>query len=114
MSGYNTPRLFPCKIIDMNNMLRKVNYPFPKEYFYLPIYVMTNEQETNGASILLYEGALKGSADTKESDMYIFPARNLQNYFLWYVILIEFVYLKKIFCLILYIIIAEKKISYCF
>lgn len=70
----NTPRLFPCKIIDINNMLRKVNYPFPKEYFYLPIYVMTNEQETNEASILLYESALKGFADTKESDMYIFPA----------------------------------------
>ncbi|MFR7486177.1 DUF5688 family protein [Anaerobutyricum hallii] len=69
----NTPRLFPAKIIDMEEMLAGmvsfILYPNA-----IPMYILTNEQELNGASALLYGDILKDFANKKGSDMYILPS----------------------------------------
>lgn len=69
----NTPRLFPAKIIDMEEMLAGmvsfILYPSA-----IPMYILTNEQELNGASALLYGDILKDFANKKGSDMYILPS----------------------------------------
>ena len=69
----NTPRLFPAKIIDMEEMLAGmvsfILYPSA-----IPMYILTNEQELNGASALLYGDILKDFANKKGADMYILPS----------------------------------------
>ena len=69
----NTPRLFPAKIIDIEEMLAGmvsfILYPCT-----IPMYILTNEQEINGASALLYGDVLKDFANKKGTDMYILPS----------------------------------------
>lgn len=69
----NTPRLFPAQIIDMEEMLAGmvsfILYPSA-----IPMYILTNEQELNGASALLYGDILKNFANKKGADMYILPS----------------------------------------
>ncbi len=69
----NTPRLFPAKIIDIEEMLAGmvsfILYPYT-----IPMYILTNEQEVNGASALLYGDVLKDFANKKGADMYILPS----------------------------------------
>lgn len=72
-AGQNTPRLFPAQIIDMEEMLAGmvsfILYPSA-----IPMYILTNEQELNGASALLYGDILKDFANKKGADMYILPS----------------------------------------
>lgn len=69
----NTPRLFPAQIIDMEEMLAGmvsfILYPSA-----IPMYILTNKQELNGASALLYGDVLKDFANKKGADMYILPS----------------------------------------
>ena len=69
----NTPRLFPAQIIDIEEMLAGmvsfILYPSA-----IPMYILTNEQELNGASALLYGDILKDFANKKGADMYILPS----------------------------------------
>ena len=69
----NTPRLFPAQIIDMEEMLAGmvsfILYPST-----IPMYILTNKQELNGASALLYGDVLKDFANKKGADMYILPS----------------------------------------
>ena len=69
----NTPRLFPTQIIDMEEMLAGmvsfILYPST-----IPMYILTNKQELNGASALLYGDILKDFANKKGADMYILPS----------------------------------------
>lgn len=69
----NTPRLFPAQIIDMEEMLAGmvsfILYPSA-----IPMYILTNKQELNGASALLYGDILKDFANKKGADMYILPS----------------------------------------
>lgn len=69
----NTPRLFPAKIVDMEEMLAGmvsfILYPGT-----IPMYILTNEQVINGASALLYGDILKDFANKKGTDMYILPS----------------------------------------
>ena len=69
----NTPRLFPAQIIDMEEMLAGmvsfILYPST-----IPMYILTNKQELNGASALLYGDILKDFANKKGADMYILPS----------------------------------------
>ena len=69
----NTPRLFPAQIIDMEEMLAGmvsfILYPST-----IPMYILTNKQEVNGASALLYGDILKDFANKKGADMYILPS----------------------------------------
>ena len=69
----NTPRLFPAQIIDREEMLAGmvsfILYPST-----IPMYILTNKQELNGASALLYGDILKDFANKKGADMYILPS----------------------------------------
>ena len=69
----NTPRLFPAQIIDIEEMLAGmvsfILYPSA-----IPMYILTNKQELNGASALLYGDILKDFANKKGADMYILPS----------------------------------------
>ena len=69
----NTPRLFPAQIIDMEEMLAGmvsfILYPST-----IPMYILTNKQELNGASALLYGDILKDFANKKGADMNILPS----------------------------------------
>lgn len=69
----NTPRLFPAQIIDMEEMLAgMVSFIlYPSD---IPMYILTNKQELNGASALLYGDVLKNFANKKGADMYILPS----------------------------------------
>lgn len=69
----NTPRLFPAQIIDMEEMLAgMVSFIlYPSD---IPMYILTNKQELNGASALLYGDVLKDFANKKGADMYILPS----------------------------------------
>lgn len=73
LAARHTPRLFPAQIIDMEEMLAGmvsfILYPSA-----IPMYILTNEQELNGASALLYGDILKDFANKKGADMYILPS----------------------------------------
>lgn len=69
----NTPRFFPAKIIDMDEMLAGMG-TFMLGPSLIPMYILTNEQELNGASALLYGDILKDFANKKGADMYILPS----------------------------------------
>lgn len=66
----NTPRLFPVKINTMEEVLSGIASPDPGR----SIYVITNETGINGASCILYQGAVKYLADQLEEDLYILPS----------------------------------------
>lgn len=70
----NTPRLFPAQIIDMDEMIRKTGICIPEDESAIPMYIMTNEQEVNGASVLLYDNVLAAFACKKRTDFYILPS----------------------------------------
>lgn len=69
----NTPRLFPAKIVDIEEMLAGMR-SFISCLSAIPMYILTNEQEVNGASALLYGDVLKDFANKKGTDMYILPS----------------------------------------
>lgn len=70
----NTPRIFPPQIIDMNEMLQRAGVPsMEEEESTIPMYIITNKQEVNGASVLLYDDVLQKFAKHKNEDFYILP-----------------------------------------
>lgn len=72
----NTPKLLPPQLVPMKSILQEMHLlpesqlaePSP------PLYVLTNEYRTNGATVLLYEGLLKEIADLFEKDLIILPS----------------------------------------
>lgn len=70
----NTPRLFPAHMVDMEEMIQKAGIPVPEEESSIPMYIMTNQQEVNGASVLLYDNVLERFAQRKKTDFYILPS----------------------------------------
>ncbi len=46
------------------------------------LYIATNDRETNGAAVLLYDGLLEGFARRMGSDFYIFPSSIHETLFL--------------------------------
>lgn len=70
----NTPRLFPVQMIDMDEMIQKTGIDISDEESAIPMYIMTNIQEVNGASVLLYDNVLQAFAHKKQSDFYILPS----------------------------------------
>lgn len=84
----NTARRFPISLINMEDLLVNGNYMSEEEVQklrrefaqlkqsneYVAMYVLTNEQRVNGASAVLYEGALKAIAEQLQSDLYILPS----------------------------------------
>lgn len=70
----NTPRLFPAQMVDMDEMMHKAGVPVPVDETAIPMYIMTNSQEVNGASVLLYDDVLQKFAVKKKTDFYILPS----------------------------------------
>lgn len=70
----NTPRLFPAQMVDMDEMIERAGVSFPEEETAIPMYIMTNRQEVNGASVLLYDDVLQKFASQKKTDFYILPS----------------------------------------
>ena len=96
----NTPRLFKAKIMPvlemMKNKLQEIEDPELKMIAKMlgaeldtqipegtpQLYVATNDRETNGAAVLLYDGLLEGFARRMGSDFYIFPSSIHETLFL--------------------------------
>lgn len=70
----NTERLFPAQIMTMPEMMQQFGLPFPISNEEFSLYIMTNRQKVNGATVLLYDDILKDFAREKESDFYILPS----------------------------------------
>ena len=96
----NTPRLFKAKIMPvlemMKNKLQEIETPELKMIAGMleaeldtqipegtpQLYVTTNDCETNGAAVLLYDGLLEGFARRMGSDFYVFPSSVHETLFL--------------------------------
>ncbi|MCI5944017.1 MAG: DUF5688 family protein [Eubacterium sp.] len=70
----NTPRLFPERVMSMEFYMKKCSAPEPVIFPGFPMYVMTNEQQINGASVMLYEGIFRRFTRVHPSDYYILPS----------------------------------------
>ena len=96
----NTPRLFKAKTMPvlemMKNKLQEIETPELKMIAKMleaeldtqipegtpQLYVATNDRETNGAAVLLYDGLLENFARRMGSDFYIFPSSIHETLFL--------------------------------
>lgn len=67
----NTPCLFPVKLYNMDKIFEKM---FGLDTSPVPMYILTNEQEMNGASCLLYTDVLKDFSKKHGGDFYILPS----------------------------------------
>ncbi len=72
----NTPMLFPLKCSTMAEMLRNLAGEDCRESITeeIPMRVLTNVQQTNGAVCLIYPGVLEHLADKSGTDLYILPS----------------------------------------
>ena len=70
----NTPRLFPAHMVDMDEMIRRAGIDGLGDDTDIPMYILTNQQEVNGASVLLYDDVLAAFARKKRTDFYILPS----------------------------------------
>lgn len=61
-------------MIDMDEMIAQAGIPISLDESAIPMYIMTNEQEVNGASVLLYDNVLESFALEKKTDFYILPS----------------------------------------
>lgn len=83
----NTQRLFPADVTDLLKFLsgkitgasgeeepEVLEELFGCDRGYMPMYIATNREKTNGAAVMLYEGFLKGLAEKLDTDFYILPS----------------------------------------
>ena len=70
----NTPRLFQAQMLNMDEMIQRAGVCMPMDRSAIPMYIMTNRQEVNGASVLLYDDVLQTFALKKKTDFYILPS----------------------------------------
>ena len=72
----NTPRLLEYKLENIGEVLGNMiegELPYEEEMF-LPLYVLSNYQKTNGAGCILYKDLLKIIAEKYQTDFYILPS----------------------------------------
>ncbi len=65
----NTPLLLPPEFLPMQTLLKEHN-----DICKLPMYVMSNQYRTNGASVILYEKMLQETADLFHKNLVILPS----------------------------------------
>lgn len=70
----NTRRLFPPRIMDLNRLLQQMGKDMSAFEMSLPMYVMTNEQQINGATVLIYDNVLEEFARQKNTSFFILPS----------------------------------------
>lgn len=68
----NTPRLFEMKVWTMGGILLELGHDIGDAD--VPMFVLSNREKINGASILLYHEKLKELSDKLDSDLYILPS----------------------------------------
>ena len=75
-AAYNTPRLMPPKLIDMNSLLQEFAPDFidSNSFTPSPLYVLTNSEKLYGAAAILDARILKNFSITKNNDFYILPS----------------------------------------
>ena len=70
----NTERIFPGKVMMMGDLLKKVLIEVPDIDESMPMYIITNEQQINGATVLLYDHFLHDFAEDNPGNYYILPS----------------------------------------
>lgn len=78
----NTMRLFPAKVISMEQMFMNESAPSDIDNFHYddidkmspPLYVLSNNIKINGASTIVYPGILEKLAEKFKSNFYILPS----------------------------------------
>lgn len=75
----NTPRMFPCEIIPMENVLEDMIREIPEEMREevmqkMSMLILTNSRKTYGACSLLYPGVLEGMSERFGGDFYLIPS----------------------------------------
>lgn len=82
LAGENTPRLFPARLFSMEEVLGELaeEEPAPgvEEYRqfleYVPMKILSNEQKSQGAACILYEGWLADQAEKYGKSFYLLPS----------------------------------------
>lgn len=70
----NTMRLFPGKIMQLDELLSSYMESDFKWYDYIPMYIVTNQQQINGACVILYDDFLKDFVRKNPGNYYILPS----------------------------------------
>lgn len=70
----NTERIFPMKILPIESFLRDLFSDWQEQESSMPMYIVTNEQQINGATVLLYQDFLKRFSRDYPGDYYILPS----------------------------------------
>ena len=79
-SMQNTPKILPCSIINMAEFLAKKCPGYANQmravcdFDSLPMYILTNSRQTNGASAILYPGVLSSLAKKLGGNMLLIPS----------------------------------------
>lgn len=79
-SMQNTPKILPCSIINMAEFLAKKCPGYANQmravcdFDSLPMYILTNSRQTNGASAILYLGVLSSLAKKLGGNMLLIPS----------------------------------------
>ena len=71
---HNTRRIFPPRIMDLNALLLQMGKDLSEFEVLIPMYVMTNEQQINGATVLLYDNVIQQFAQQMNTSFYILPS----------------------------------------
>jgi len=70
----NTRRLFPGKIIHMDDLLTEILPGISCKDEQIPMYIITNEQQINGATSILYENLMKDFTREHPGNYFILPS----------------------------------------
>lgn len=73
----NSPRILGIKFTNINDIVSNItNFPFELSNadIEIPMYVLSNNTNTNGASAILYKGLLKEIADKLDGNLLIIPS----------------------------------------
>lgn len=71
----NSPKLLPSQLTPMSTFLKETEcFPMTKEDCGLPVYILSNQYRTNGATVILYDDLLAQVADIFQKDLVILPS----------------------------------------
>ncbi len=70
----NTPRIFPASVMPLDQMLFDDQPELAAEWEHIPMYVVTNRQQINGAAVILYDHFLEDFVSDHPGNYYILPS----------------------------------------
>lgn len=68
----NTPKLMPCRIRRLSDVIEELHGEIDVDL--CPLYVISNNNISNGCGCILYPDVLESFANTMRSDLYILPS----------------------------------------